>query len=100
MEWEGRCLSVSMVNNNLKNYYFHTTFAGKVSSIYQHPLKKGGQYMDTLRYNVGVVVHFLPLGDLQFKTELFGDNPFSFKDSINLFLLEIPFIFRGSNPFP
>ena len=40
-----------MINNNSKNYYFHTTSAGKVSSIYQHPLKKGGQYMDTLRYN-------------------------------------------------
>jgi len=33
-----------------KGALLFTTSAGKVSSIYQHPLKKGGQYMDTLWY--------------------------------------------------
>jgi hypothetical protein len=40
------------------------------------------------QYKVGVVLQFLPFGELQFNNELFGLNPFNFKDSINLFLLE------------
>jgi hypothetical protein len=54
------------------------------------------------QYKVGVVLQFLPLCELLFNNELFGLNPFNFKDSINLFLLEKPFIFRGLKfvPFP
>lgn len=47
-----------------------------------------------------VVLHFLPFSELELSKELFGDRPFNFKDSINLFLLDMPFIFRGLNPLP
>ena len=49
---------------------------------------------------MGVVLHFLPEYELQFNKELFELNPFKFNLFINLFLLENPFIFKGSNPFP
>ena len=68
----------------------------KWRSIFQGPTDREDQG----KYNVGVVLHFLPFSDSQFSKELFGENPFTFKDFINLFLLELPFIFRALNPFP
>jgi hypothetical protein len=52
------------------------------------------------QYGVGCILHFLPDGELQLSTELLGKNPALFNESINLFLLDIPFIFKGLNPFP
>jgi len=42
----------------------------------------------------------VPGAELQFSWELFGEKPFNFKESINLFLFDAPFIFKALNPFP
>ena len=52
------------------------------------------------KYDVGVDLHFLAGADFGFSCELFGENPFNFKESINLFLFDRPFIFKALNPFP
>ena len=57
--------------------------------------KEGKQAKQLLTTAVAISAH-----ELQFNKELLGENPFSFKDFINLFLFDMPLILRGLKPFP
>jgi hypothetical protein len=80
---------------------FHTTIWPDLPELsILWVLKFGTTCYSLSQYGVGCVLHFLPDAELEFSTELLGEEPIPFNESINLFLLEIPFIFKGLNPFP